>query len=275
MGPAQCRLDFCPSYFSSRLPPLPTRCFQHMAHVGAHRVYDDELQGAIFDVDGTLLDSMPLFFPSWVATGALPQFDLTFTEEYFYSVGGWPLKDIVRVAHERQRGTVPSDEFVAAFLEEKLQVHRAHEAEHPAAISQVVALAKAYKERGIPVAIATSGVEDIVMSHLAHAGIDDLVSRVHMVFAADVKRGKPDPAIYIEAARRLDVDPRFCRAYEDAESGLQSAYEAGMEVIDVTFMSEYPCPQALRDTKGRQIEKRTWVRDSVDSVVPSNSGASS
>lgn len=67
-----------------------------------------------------------------------------------------------------------------------------------------------------------------------------------MVFASDVAKGKPDPAIYLEAAgrpklsatsptveaRRLGVDPQKCRAYEDGESGLQSAYAAGMQVAE-------------------------------------------
>lgn len=54
--------------------------------------------------------------------------------------------------------------------------------------------------------------------------------------AADVPHGKPAPDIFIEAARRLGVDPARCRAYEDGESGLEAAYRAGMHTIDVTGM---------------------------------------
>merc|ERR1711862_922365 len=95
--------------------------------------------------------------------------------------------------------------FVKDFLVEKIRLSKSDEAAmgHPPAIESVVAVAKAYKERGIPVAIATSGLRDLVMSHLHHAGLDDLVVPEHMVFAADVEKGKPDPAIYLEAAKRI------------------------------------------------------------------------
>ena len=54
--------------------------------------------------------------------------------------------------------------------------------------------------------------------------------------AADVPHGKPAPDIFIEAARRLGVDPARCRAYEDGESGLEAAYRAGMHTIDKNML---------------------------------------
>mmetsp|Transcript_17010 Transcript_17010/g.38627 ORF Transcript_17010/g.38627 Transcript_17010/m.38627 type:complete len:234 (-) Transcript_17010:115-816(-) len=232
-----------------------------MTSVGSHRLGDEDVKGAVFDVDGTLLDSMRLFYPSWPKTGALPQFDLKCSEDDFYSLGGKPLKDIVQALHMAQKGSPASEEYVNSFIEEKIKLHVEEEARigHPPAIPSVIAIARDYKERGIPIAIATSGLRDIVVEHLRAAGLDDLVDAQHMVFAADVPRGKPDPAIYLEAARRIGVEPRFCRAYEDAESGLQSAYAAGMEAIDVTFMEGYPCPDALRRAKNQQIQQRTWA----------------
>merc|ERR1712094_161565 len=137
-----------------------------------------------------------------------------------------------------------TDEYVKDFLTEKIRIHKEHEAElgHPPPIAPVIDILRRYKDSGIPVAIATSGLKDIVVDHLRHAGLEGIVDSEKMVFAADVAKGKPDPAIYLEAARRLGVEPTSCRAYEDAESGLLSAYSAGMQTIDVTFMEGYPCP---------------------------------
>mmetsp|Transcript_119259 Transcript_119259/g.337350 ORF Transcript_119259/g.337350 Transcript_119259/m.337350 type:complete len:246 (-) Transcript_119259:73-810(-) len=243
-----------------------------MVTVGPHRLTDDEVEGAIFDVDGTLLDTMPLFYHAWPKTGALPQFGLTCTEDDFYGTAGLPLPDIVQTLHVAQRGEPATEEFVKDFLAEKLRLSREDEAVmgHPAAIPGVIELAKGYKERGIPIAIATSGNKDIVLSHLHHAGIHDLFDEAHMVFATDVPRGKPDPAIYLEAARRLGVDPARCRAYEDAEMGLKSAYAAGMETIDVTYMEGYPCPDALRKAKDEQTAKRSWLPKNGADALASN-----
>ena len=59
----------------------------------------------------------------------------------------------------------------------------------------------------------------------------------------------------------LGVEPAACRAYEDAESGLRSAYSAGMQTIDVTYMEGYPLPTALRKAKAEQVAQRTWVSE--------------
>jgi beta-phosphoglucomutase-like phosphatase (HAD superfamily) len=100
----------------------------------------------------------------------------------------------------------------------------------PPGIQCVIDVARAYKAKGIPIACATSGVKDIVDVHLEHAGAKGLFEVI--VYAADLPgRGKPLPDIFLEAARRLGVkEPRNCRAYEDGEAGLNSAYAAGMQV---------------------------------------------
>eukprot|EP00434_Breviolum_minutum_P038813 symbB.v1.2.034442.t1/scaffold4446.1/size39512/4 len=234
-----------------------------MVTVGSRRLAEAEVKGAIFDVDGTLLDTMPIFYPSWPKTGQQSRFGLRVTEEDFYRLAGVPLPDMVQRLHQSQKGDVASEEFVKDFIQEKIRLHKEEEAEkgHPPPIACVVALAKEYKSRGIPVAIATSGIKDIVLDHLAAAGLQDLVPPERMVFASDVPKGKPDPAIYLEAARRLGVDPAYCRAYEDGESGLQSAYSAGMETVDVTFMPDYPAPEALRKAKEEQLRERTWLAE--------------
>ena len=142
--------------------------------VGAHWPNDDAVPGRLFDVDGTLIDTMPKFFPSWTMAGM--HFGLTMTEAAFYSYAGLPLPEIVRRMHREQRGGEASEEFIAKFLRAKLAAHKEYEAAtgHPPAIECVVQLAREAVARGIPVAVATSGTREVVEEHLAHCGLADL-----------------------------------------------------------------------------------------------------
>ena len=65
-----------------------------MTTVGSHVVPERELQATLFDVDGTLVDSMPRFFPSWNDAGA--RHGITMSEDEFYAFAGMPLPDICR-----------------------------------------------------------------------------------------------------------------------------------------------------------------------------------
>ena len=67
------------------------------------------------------------------------------------------------------------------------------------------------------------------------------------VSAEEVPRGKPAPDVYLEAARRLDVDPMRCAAVEDSENGIRSAKAAGMRVIAIPNPHYPPADEALAD----------------------------
>ena len=125
--------------------------------VGSHFVADADLAGLLFDCDGTLIDTMPLFYHSWA--DVCPQHGLSMSEDDFYGFAGKPLPDIVREMHRAQKGTDATDAFVAAFLAEKKRAHLQAEEKigAPAPIACVVALARGALARGVPVCLATSG----------------------------------------------------------------------------------------------------------------------
>ncbi len=209
--------------------------------VGPHVVSDSELQGLIFDLDGTLIDSMPLFYPAWPET--CKKFDLPpLTLEDFYGFAGVPMPDIVWAIHNHANVQC-DDERCEEFLQELKAAQSREEARKgsPNRIECVVSLATAALAAGQRVAVATSGVKEHVRAHLALTGLEEIFSETNgnLVCAIDLPpgRGKPLPDIYLEAARRIGCDPNKCRAYEDGESGLCAAYRAGMHVIDVTYMA--------------------------------------
>jgi beta-phosphoglucomutase-like phosphatase (HAD superfamily) len=100
-------------------------------------------------------------------------------------------------------------------------------------VPEVVAIAREHQGR-VPMAVASGGQLPIIEQVLVHLGIRDLFSAV--VTSEAVTRQKPAPDIFLEAARRIGIEPRFCRAYEDTDLGLTAIRAAGMEAVDVRLL---------------------------------------
>jgi beta-phosphoglucomutase family hydrolase len=182
-----------------------------------------EPKGLIFDCDGTLADTMPLHWRAWQVIAG--KYKLHFPEDRFYSLGGVPSRDILKMLAEEQG--VSLDHVAAghekenAYLPYLSQVQPVH---------AVVEIARAHYGK-IPMAVASGGTQVIITQVLKHLDILHLFKAV--VTSEMVKRQKPAPDIFLEAARRIGVDPQFCRAYEDTDLGLQAIRSAGMEAVDV------------------------------------------
>jgi HAD superfamily hydrolase (TIGR01509 family) len=108
----------------------------------------------------------------------------------------------------------------------------------PGAVRAVHALANAF-----PLALASSANREVIDAVLDGAGITARFGAT--VSSEEVARGKPAPDVYLEAARRLGVDPTACVAVEDSSNGLRSAHAAGMVVIATPNLAFPPAPDAL------------------------------
>ncbi|MCW2985646.1 MAG: yniC [Conexibacter sp.] len=108
----------------------------------------------------------------------------------------------------------------------------------PGAIRAVNQLAGAY-----PLALASSANREVIDAVLDGAGITHRFQAT--VSSEEVERGKPAPDVYLEAARRIGVDPTTCAAVEDSSNGLRSAHAAGMIVIATPNHAFPPAPDAL------------------------------
>ncbi len=180
-------------------------------------------KGLIFDCDGTLVDTMPMHFRAWRKIAA--RHGLHFPEERFYALGGVPSRDIAKILATEQGITL-----------DNLAVAKEKEAEYLALIAQVepihsiVAIAREHHGK-IPMAVASGGSHRVIEQVLTRLGIRHLFSAI--VTSEDVVNQKPAPDMFLEAARRIGVEPQFCRAYEDTDLGLQAIRAAGMEAVDV------------------------------------------
>jgi HAD superfamily hydrolase (TIGR01509 family) len=94
-----------------------------------------------------------------------------------------------------------------------------------------------------PLAIASSSNPELIEVVLRVSGLDALIEVA--VSSQEVARGKPAPDVYLEAARRLDVDPERCVAVEDSHNGIRSAHAAGMRVVAVPNPHFPPDPESL------------------------------
>ena len=180
-------------------------------------------RGIIFDCDGTLADTMPLHWRAWQVIAKRHGFSLP--EERFYSLGGVPSRDILRVLSTEQG--VPLDPLAVAREKEAVYLPLIAQVEP---INTVVGVARENYGK-IPLAVASGGTRSIIEQVLEHLGIRHLFQEI--VTSEDVINQKPAPDIFLEAARRLGVPPQFCRAYEDTDLGMRAIRAAGMEAVDV------------------------------------------
>lgn len=182
--------------------------------------------GYVFDLDGTLIDSMPIHFAAWTTGLRNSGFRHEFSEEFFYSLGGVPTKRIVEILNERD-GTHMDPE---AVMHEKERIYLEMLPGVPR-IDPVVAFAERAVAKGIPVAIASGGPRPVVDAALRGARIDALFPVI--VTPEDVQHGKPSPEMFLLAAQRMGVAPHACLVLEDAELGRQAAVSAGMDYVMV------------------------------------------
>ena len=196
-----------------------------MSQFTSLEIPQDGFDAVIFDLDGTLVDSMAVHFTAWCEALAKHGAANVFPEDVFYAMGGRPTKDIVEELNG-ELGLKLDAESVAvdkrnAFLENIDQVTINEE---------VVNYARSIRGK-MPIAIATGGTRLVVEKTLQAIGLSDLFDEV--VTANDVKCGKPAPDVFLEAAARIEIEPERCLVFEDAPAGIMAAQSAGMEVVRV------------------------------------------
>jgi len=181
-------------------------------------------KGLIFDIDGTICDTMPVHFIAWRQTAAEQGID--FTPELFVEVTGIPALQTSQ--YLKKKFNLHFDEVVFTHLKEQRYEQNMHKAKP---ILPVVNIIKKYK--GIlPMACGTGGSQYLAWKTLEIAGVRDCFE--HVVAAEDVVNHKPFPDTFLKAAQLIGVKPEECEVYEDGQLGLDAAERAGMMSVDVT-----------------------------------------
>jgi beta-phosphoglucomutase family hydrolase len=181
-------------------------------------------RGLIFDCDGTLADTMPAHYRAW--TSMLDRHGIPFTETRFYELGGVPTAQIILILSSESG--VPVTDLDRMVREKESAFLESLDAVRP--LEVVVAIAAAYRGR-LPMAVASGGYRETITRTLDQLRIRDWFDA--MVVAEDTKRHKPEPDVFLEAARRLGVPPESCVVFEDTDIGLEAARRGGMKSMDV------------------------------------------
>jgi HAD superfamily hydrolase (TIGR01509 family) len=181
-------------------------------------------RGLIFDCDGTLADTMPAHYAAW--TAMLSRHGIPFTQTRFYELGGVPTAQIIQILSQESGVTVT--DLDAMIIEKEAAFLESLHAVRP--IEKVVAAAMHHRGQ-LPLAVASGGYRDTITRTLDAIGIRDWFDA--MVTAEDTERHKPEPDVFLEAAKRLGVRPEVCVVFEDTDIGLLAAKRAGMQSVDV------------------------------------------
>jgi beta-phosphoglucomutase len=188
-------------------------------------------RAVIFDIDGTLVDNMHLHaeaFGVFAQRHGLPPL----TQADRARLDGRRNSEIFPILFKRE---VPRDEWLA-YEHEKEGLYRELSTGRLYPLNGLHDLIERLKEERIPIALATSAPKPNVVHTLAEL---DLAAEFPVIVRGDeVARGKPAPDVFIEAARRLGVDPADCLVFEDAPMGIEAAHAAGMRVVALTTSFE-------------------------------------
>ena len=180
--------------------------------------------GVLWDMDGVLVDTEDFHIESWIR--ACRHFEIPFEEGIFHQTFGMNNRGMMT----KLLGREPSDEFLVQVGDLKEQYYRDSVRGRLRLLPGVGPLLERFAAEGALQAIASSAPEENI-----DLIVDELDIRRHFqaVVSAAALPSKPDPAVFLEAARRLGLAPRQCIVIEDAVVGVEAAKQAGMACLAV------------------------------------------
>jgi len=175
----------------------------------------------LFDLDGTIADSMPLHYIAW--SKAIAEHGGHFPEDLFYAMGGLPLIKVVEELNKKFAYTMNPAAVVAR--KESLYLSMLDQ------LQPIVAVVSLIKQAAgkIPFAIVSGSPRASIIKTLTALNLLDYFPVI--VGSEDYLHGKPNPEPFLTAARLLSVPPSACLVFEDAQPGIEAAKAAGMQYV--------------------------------------------
>ena len=183
-------------------------------------------EGLIFDMDGTMIDSMPWHAKSWVAFARRHGITMP-ADEILRRTTGRTGTECMREVFGREL----TDDECQALVHEKEDIYRALFDTRFTEVAGFTAFARQSAARSLKVAVGTAGDRHNIAFVMQRLKMDP--APLAIVGGDEGFTGKPTPAIFLEAARRIGVAPQRCIVFEDAPFGIEAARRGGMRAVAV------------------------------------------
>jgi beta-phosphoglucomutase family hydrolase len=205
-------------------------------------------RGAIFDWDGVIINSAAQHETSWERLAK--ECGKTLPENHFKR--GFGMKNEVIIPELLGWTTVPTEIRILSLRKEAIYREAVRE-QGMTALPGVAPWLRTLRDEKIACVIASSTHRENITTTLGVLGLEEFFSAI--VTAEDVKRGKPDPEVFLTAAQRIGVDPGAAVVFEDALVGITAAQAAGMRVAAV----------ATTESK-EKLAHADWIVDRLDEL---------
>lgn len=198
------------------------------------------IRAVVFDLDGVLVDAREWHYMAF--NRAIGMFGFAIGgSEHAEIYDGLPTRDKLRILSERQGFPRSLHSLVSDVKQRETRLLILDRCRGDREVQDAI---RGLLDSGYRLGVASNAIRDSVESMLSLAGI-----RQCFEFALsnqDVPRGKPSPEVYLEAARRLGIDPRQCLAVEDNENGFRAATAAGFRLCRVSSPDDMARDNAAR-----------------------------
>lgn len=188
------------------------------------------IRAVIFDMDGVLIDSEPVW--NRVRRKLAAEHGRMWDDELQRACMGRSTVEWAEVMRDRIPLAMTVPEVIAEVVGRMIAEYERHLPLLPGAVEAVHRMAAAF-----PVALASGSMTSLIHHVLRATGLEKVIPVV--VLGDTIPRGKPAPDIYLEAARRLGVPPEDCVGIEDSANGLRALRAAGLKAVAVPS-PEYP-----------------------------------
>jgi sugar-phosphatase len=207
-----------------------------------------QFDALIFDMDGVLIDSEPLWKIAMEEIFRSVGSELT--KQDFQKTVGLRLDEVIKFWHKHEGWKNVSPRDVEKRIVMKM-VDLITANPHP--LPGVIQTLKYLKDQRVKVGLATSSYEILIHTVLKNLEIEEYFDVTHS--AEHEPYGKPHPAVYLTVSKKLNVDPTRCLVVEDSLNGIISAKSARMKVVCIPEKTHFPEPKlALADFRFEDME---------------------
>ena len=187
-------------------------------------IYDGKIQGAVFDMDGLMIDTEKLYLKYWKQ--AAKEFGYDMQDEHVFAIRSLARKYSI----PKLKSFFGEDFPTEKVRSRRTELINAHVEKYGIDVKKgLFQLLDYLQSNGILCAVATATPRDRTELYLDKIGARNYFSAV--ICGDMITHGKPDPDIYLTAAKELSLPPESCAAFEDSPNGITAAYRAGCKVI--------------------------------------------